>query len=67
MARSAADNREAPFLDVGMDLLMYCDSRLCRELEARGEDPRWVSELRRHEPEMEERDREHATEEEEFG
>ena len=49
MARSAADNREAPFLDVGKNLLVYCDQELYRQVEARGEDPRWITELRRHE------------------
>jgi hypothetical protein len=52
MARSAADNRERPFRIVGKDLLTYCDSELYRELEARGEDPRWITELRRHEQEQ---------------
>ena len=32
MARSAADNREAPFLDVGKNLLTYCDQELCERL-----------------------------------
>jgi hypothetical protein len=40
MARSAADDREAPFLDVGKNLLTYWDQELYREVEAGGEDPR---------------------------
>lgn len=64
MARSAADSRESPFLDVGKDLLTYCDSQLYRELEAQGEDPRWITELRRHEQEIAERERLRETEEE---
>jgi hypothetical protein len=45
MARSAADNREAPFLDVGKDLITYCDSRLYQEMGDRGEDARGLLEF----------------------
>ena len=49
MARSAKEGRELPFLNVGKDLLVYCDSRLYQDLRLRGEDPRWVAELSRSE------------------
>jgi len=52
MTRSAAENREAPFLDVGKELLTYCDSHFYRQMEIRGEDPRWLPDLRRHEQEQ---------------
>ena len=51
MARSAYDNRENPFLDVGKDLLIYCDEQHYRALANRGETPRWIPDLRRHEQE----------------
>lgn len=45
MARSAADDREAPFLDVGKDLITYCDSQLYQGMEDRGEDGRGLLEF----------------------
>ena len=57
MARSAADNREAPFLDVGKDLITYCDSQLYREMEVRGGDARGLLEFLECKREEEERRR----------
>lgn len=63
MARSAEDKREAPFLDVGKNLLIYCDQELYREAEARGEDPRWITDLRRREQELADEQRQRELEE----
>jgi hypothetical protein len=61
MARSASEGREAPFLLVGKDLLTYCYSRLYREIESRGEDPRWITRLQEHEEEQADEERECET------
>jgi hypothetical protein len=41
-------------LDVGKDLLTFCDQQLYRELEERGEDPSWIFGRDRDQPEEEE-------------
>jgi hypothetical protein len=64
MARSAAENRNAPFLDVGKGLLTFCDSKLYAQLVMRGEDPRWIASLRQHEEEQADELRQREMEEE---